>query len=394
MDELETIREAYGEPAPPTLRETTEARARVLGKRPPRRSGLGRRLKAGIGVAAAGAAVAVGITVTGSGSPAPPSRTSPAPSVDLGRQAVLAAASRAAAQPGGEYWYSDSVGGQSYLVRSKTGAYAIVGAHTEFYSWAGARPGMGEGSYGRDIPSRPLTKEDAELWKKDGSPSRFRVWSNDHYDDYGLDASKWEMDPPSPKGGGRWRGMTAEQLQDLPTDPEGLTRELFSAQARLKRMDPHLPAVGRRNLEKRLRERPVDPVYTFVVAGELLRDAPIPPGVRAGLMRVLTALPGVTAIGTATDALGRTGPALARTMETTTITAEDGAPAAERGDYDSRQELVFDQRTGRLIASQNVLTRPGGPYKDRRPGFVINYEAVRDAGWTDAKPAPPARLPF
>ncbi len=29
-----------------------------------------------------------------------------------------------------------------------------------------------------------------------------------------------------------------------------------------------------------------------------------------------------------------------------------------------------------------------------KPGFIINYVAVRSSGWTDAKPKPPAELPF
>ncbi|TDD39062.1 hypothetical protein E1287_04460 [Actinomadura sp. KC06] len=35
-----------------------------------------------------------------------------------------------------------------------------------------------------------------------------------------------------------------------------------------------------------------------------------------------------------------------------------------------------------------------GPDAEMKPGFVIEYQASRSAGWTDAKPKPPAGLPF
>ncbi|TMR38378.1 hypothetical protein, partial [Actinomadura geliboluensis] len=67
MDELQMIREAYGEPEPPTLKEMTEARAAMLGTPPRTGVRFGWRLKAGIGLVAAGAAAAVAITAVGAG---------------------------------------------------------------------------------------------------------------------------------------------------------------------------------------------------------------------------------------------------------------------------------------------------------------------------------------
>ncbi|MFE9105568.1 hypothetical protein [Actinomadura geliboluensis] len=71
-----------------------------------------------------------------------------------------------------------------------------------------------------------------------------------------------------------------------------------------------------------------------------------------------------------------------------------GAPPEERGTFRSRSELVFDKATGELLAQQRVLTEPGGAYRDREPGFVINYWALRASGWTDSRPEPPAKPPF
>ncbi len=86
--------------------------------------------------------------------------------------------------------------------------------------------------------------------------------------------------------------------------------------------------------------------------------------------------------------------ALAADNGTARVGGEYGAPAYEQGDFDSREEIIFDPGTGGLLGSRTVLTRPGGAYRTRAPGFVINYWLVRDSGWTDAKPKPPAKPPF
>ncbi|MEV4005566.1 CU044_5270 family protein [Actinomadura sp. NPDC049753] len=380
MDELKMIREAYGDPVPPTLPETTEARARMFeGPVPRRRVRLGWRFRAGLGVLASGAAVAVAVTVTGSGSPAPPA-------VDLGKQAVLAAAEKAAAQPTGRYWFSDQIQGQSYVMRPKTGTYAIVGAHSETFSWSAAERGGGEAFYGRDLPARPLTPRDAAAWRRAGSPDEFRVWSNDHYWTYDRKATKWEVDDPDPKGGGRFfvRGerLTVQDIQNLPEDPAALARRFYR------------PGPPKDRAAVRPLDRVMDAGGRLRVTADLLENAPLPPRVRAGLMRALAAQPGVRSLGAATDPLGRTGVALAVDDQVSKVDGEYGAPRQEQGEYRSRSELVFDRETGDLLAEQDVLTVPGGAYREQPPGFVINYWVVRNTGWTDAVPKPPARLPF
>ncbi|MEV0661619.1 hypothetical protein ACIBI3_05470 [Actinomadura luteofluorescens] len=376
MDELSTIREAYGEPAPPTLREMTEARARVFEEPVShRRVRVGWRFKAGLGLLASGTAVAVAVTVTGSGSPAPPT-------VDLGKRAVLAAAERAAAQPTGRYWFSDQIQGKAFIMRPKTGEYAIVGAHSEGFQWAGAKSGDGGAFYGRDLSARPLTPQDAAAWKRAGSPKTFRVWAKDHYSTYTSDATPWKANPMGASHGGKFlvggRTMTVAQIQDLPTDPRALARMFFDS----GRAGVPVPA-----------GRPMSPADKMLVTSDLLELSPLPPKVRAGLMRALAAQPGIRALGKAADPLGRTGVALATADESVRVDGELGAPPAERGEYRVRSELVFDRRDGMLLAEQRVLTRPGGAYRTREPGFVIDYWAVRDSGWTDARPKPPSGLP-
>jgi hypothetical protein len=49
---------------------------------------------------------------------------------------------------------------------------------------------------------------------------------------------------------------------------------------------------------------------------------------------------------------------------------------------------------GGYLGDQQVLVKPGGEYRTRKPGFVINYWLERGSGWTDKKPVPPRKPPF
>jgi hypothetical protein len=436
IDEMDGVRRLLAEPPEPS----PEASAKALGMLTGEMSG-GRRVRAararrhrlgwpaglGAGLVAAGAAAAVAVVATGQGAPGSPKAP---PGVDLNRQAVLAAAAKAALMPTGKYWYTDQIQGQSYIMRPKTGAYAIVGAHSETFEWSGAKSGMGEAFYGRDIPARPLTPKDAALWRRAGAPSAFRVWSNDHYYTYDRHTSGWEADKPDAQGGGRWLGdgdgkksggMTVKDLQNLPTDPASLAARFLkgaSSDPKLQRIEQALAqeqrepvpadpgkraarAAAIKSLQKELkkaeearREDPHGSRAKVLDTEDLMMDLPLPPAVRAGLMRALAAQPGVRAIGPVTDPLGRKGTALAAADTTTEITGEFGTPAAEQGSYTSHEEIMFDPATGELLGSRDVLTRPGGAYRSQPPGFVINYWLVRSSGWTDSKPKPPAKLPF
>lgn len=385
MDEVRMVRERYPEPAPPTAQDI--ARAKALLNEPPRRSLP--RLRWGLGgVVAAGAAATLAFTLVGGNAPTPPR------AVRLDEKGTfLAAAEKAGQQPIGKYWYSDQVLGQSYVMRPKTGTYAITGALTEGFAWWGAKPGTGEAFYSRELPSRPSTARDAALWRTAGSPSKFRVWSSDHYFTYTTKTTKWQVDGQDARGGGFLGGKSAEDLQNLPTDPAELAK-MFLSQTELGRKAMGLASGRQPTAEqaRRLQAQRIDPVAKIAMAGALLK-APTPPKVRAGLMRALAVQPGIHSIGRATDPLGRRGVALASDDRAVTVTGEYGAPKAVQGTYRSRQVIIFDERTGALLSRQEELTTPGGPYAEMKPGFVINYAAARSA-WTDTKPKPPAELPF
>ncbi|MEU8802452.1 CU044_5270 family protein [Spirillospora sp. NPDC048819] len=400
MDELRMIKEAYGEPVPPAPRETAEVRARMFGA--PRSARSGWRLRAGLGVVAVGAATAVAIAAVGSGGPSTGGGVAgggPQGEVNLGKEAVLVAAENAAKQEIGKYWFSDDVGGQSYVVQADTGSYVMVGAHTESFRWTGAEPGSAAGGAWRMLPARPQTPDDLAAWKKAGSPTKIKAWSGDKWLTLNTaEKTAWDVEPSDPSGGGEWYGrMTTEELQNLPADPEKLTEKFLTDEAmRWRAVGLPSPEKLKELEEKRgpLPKREFDSFSKLGVVGGLIANSPVPPKVRAGLMRAATAVPGVEAIGEVVDPLGRRGVALASASRTIEITGETGTPPERQGTYKARKELVFDKETGEVLASQYVLTKAGGPYKDRRPGFVIDYTAIRDMGWTDTKPAPPAKLPF
>jgi hypothetical protein len=312
--------------------------------------------------------------------------------VDLGRRAVLAAATRAEQGAIGKYWYTDRVSGQSYVVRSKAGKpYAIVGAADEMFGWDGVKKGRGEKYYLRDLPARPLTAQDAAVWRADGSPSSFRVWSGDKSLTYSSKVRGWRSSGPGagldPDAGGKffW-GKSAEELQELPADPAELTRLILSDEAlqRFKKWRHGAPHT------RRIR---VPPAVRMRIAGGFL-SAPTPPKVRAGLMRALAALPGVHAIARDTDPLGRTGVALAADPMSSTDDGEFGTKAEDQGTYTWRSVFVFDESSGALLSMQDELVKPGGVYRTREPGFIIDYETFRSSGWSDTEPKPPAAQPF
>jgi hypothetical protein len=326
-------------------------------------------------VVAAGVAAATALTLVvsldGGGT-----RPSPATTVPLGPDSVfLAAAAAMERRPTGKYWFTDQIQGQSYLVKA---GYAITGAHSETFEWTSVKKSGGSLFYGRDLPARPLTKEDEAAWRKAGSPSSFRVWSNDHYGTYTTKAGHWKVDREMASQGGKFfisgvgKEMTAAQIQNLPTDPARLAKLFFMSRKPSFRNPP-----------------------AILTAHEAFGNVPLPPKVSAGLMRALVAQPGMRNLGTVTDPLGRPAIAIGAVGPFQQPgPGKKGKVTVDKDAYDARDDLLFDAKTGEYLGTQTVLTRPGGIYRTRKPGFVINYWLERGSGWTDTKPVPPRKLPF
>ncbi|RMI47348.1 CU044_5270 family protein, partial [Actinomadura harenae] len=358
---------------------------------PRRRLFGGWRLKLGVGLLAAGTAAAAVIVMTGQDGPSGKAT----PPLAQGGHGFTEVAAKAELAPTGRYWFSDDVSGQAYVMRPKTGAYAIFGAQTESHITTDTGAKATTTYMERDLPARPATKEDEAAWRRAGSPSSLRVWSNDHYWTYTTQAKPWSGGETDSMKGGKFYGpsgtlLSKEEFATLPTDPSALANAFFSNKG--WGGHPLAPA-----LKKKFDLKPpgkMTPRQKLFEAGGAIRNMPLPPKVRAGLMRALAAQPGIQTVKDAVDPLGRRGIALAAAPESVTWTAEYGAPKAEQGTFVGRDELVFDPKTGELLSEQTVLTTPGGAYAQLKPGTVLNYWILRQSGWTDTKPQPPADLPF
>ncbi|GAB3989933.1 hypothetical protein GCM10029978_116460 [Actinoallomurus acanthiterrae] len=383
MDELQAVRELFPEAPPPKARVVARARLRATGagrRRTPRL----RWTLPGLGLVAAATAVALAVGTTGGA----PKRS--APPMPLGGKAVfLAAAEKAESQPMGDYWYSDQIHGQSYLLKD---GYAIIGAHSESFEWTAAAKGRGGRWYGRDLPARPATPADEAAWRRAGRPTSFRVQSNGHPMTYTRGASRWEEDKGGRRSGGRFflmgfgQELTTQEVLRLPTDPQTLANRFLTLPGRKRLPGASAAPKG---------PAPVSNAYKLLRAAELLESAPLPPKVRAGLMRALVVQPGVHTIETATDPLGRQGVALAVDQPSWGWDSKPGGGFVRKDyGYRDQEQLIFDKGTGALLSEQTVLLTSGGEYRDRKPGFVIDYWVTRSSGWTDRMPSPPSALPF
>jgi hypothetical protein len=108
MDDLETLRDSWGQPEPPSAAAYSAARAALL-ERQAAAPGPVRRRRAGwwsggIGLTAAAAAVAVVVAASGAGAPNAPHGAAAGAQLSA-RQILLAAATTAQAQPTGTYWH-------------------------------------------------------------------------------------------------------------------------------------------------------------------------------------------------------------------------------------------------------------------------------------------------
>jgi hypothetical protein len=80
----------------------------------------------------------------------------------------------------------------------------------------------------------------------------------------------------------------------------------------------------------------------YVVVGDMLRESPAPPALRAALYRVIATIPGVRLIGPVTDPSGRRGVAVERAI---------GGGIVDR--------YVFDPADARMLAESETGAKPG-----------------------------------
>jgi hypothetical protein len=257
-------------------------------------------------VAVVVAAVAVGSSVL-----LPGGSTAAAAAV-LKKLARVAAAQPAPAVPNpGQYLYADSIGtySSSSCFNDCSGSPTITVANT--FTWLvpeHRQIWIGANGSGRLIetfgqPTFP-SAQNRSLWLAAGSP----------------------VLPTSPVDASFGPGGLADgptNLASLPTDPSALANEIAS---------------------RRIESGPPGPAEDFSQVGDLLRETDASPALRSALYQVAAGLPGVEALGTATDHSGQTG---------------IGVGYVHNG---VRQEFIFDPTTSSLLGEQDTVVGPGSSY--------------------------------
>ncbi|WP_326821036.1 CU044_5270 family protein [Streptosporangium sp. NBC_01756] len=334
MDELEKVRELYGEPPADPLLETRVRRRLETEFR--RR----RRLPWTVAVTGlAAAATAVAIAFPGmTGETGPPDRATEI----SGRSILLTAATRAESDPATAhgYWRVRKLHRRTYPEPLGRGGnrYRVVESRlTE--QWVAADGRMWAGS--RTLGARPESPADTEAWRRDGSPTEWADRQLSTAPGKGLLNAVTGRAPFSMAG----HEMGIGEIQGLPADPAALKN-------RVAEVVRDVPAGS------------VDGVVADALSG-LLWSKPSPPDVRAAAYRALAELPNVRYLGTTTDERGRAGAAFSFTVRTTATV---------------QRTLIIDPASSRVLSS----TDTGGP---GTAGEKV--EVVLEAGWTDDEPAAP-----
>jgi hypothetical protein len=135
--------------------------------------------------------------------------------------------------------------------------------------------------------------------------------------------------------------LTYEQLRALPTSVDALYARV--AEAAHENQNSH-----------------GDAHEMFTIVGDVLREAPVPPALRAALYRVAARIPGVELIDHARDTAGRSGVAVAL------------------GEPGERSELIFDSRTAVLLGERETT--------DGKPANESAYLESGVVSSTNARP--------
>jgi hypothetical protein len=151
----------------------------------------------------------------------------------------------------------------------------------------------------------------------------------------------------------RWAGLDYRQLIHLPTEPSALLRWV---QARA-------PNYGQQPPRKE----------AFTMVGDLLREAPLPPELRAAMFRVVARLPGVQLVGQTRDELGRVGVAVGLAVGTV------------------REDLIFQPATGTLLGERTISlgVKSGAP-----PGTTLGWNVIEVEGVVHSDHQRPARAAY
>lgn len=334
-DELDLLRRHRSEPSPPSdtarsaARQSLERAVRA-GERAPggavrRRSAPSRvRLLAGaaLAVALAGLAIAVGASLRSGSTTEPALAAGPL----LQRLARIASAQPWAMPGPGQYLY--------------TASHSLTGSDT-------ALPG--------GVYCQLVFQQYRQNWVAADGEGLFREIDGPAHYLSGREAAACRAAPAQPAGeSDTWAARGCLSIDPIPLGR--LPRDPATLRARL--------------LTGKVEGGPPGPAEAFTQVGDLLRETDAPPALRAALYRAAAGLPGVKALGTVTDELGRRGLALAFDS------------------HGTRHELIFSATTSALLAEQDVLIGRAPGVQAAR-GTVLEWSAYSAGRIVDRLPAAP-----
>ncbi|WP_369272734.1 CU044_5270 family protein [Streptomyces sp. R11] len=149
---------------------------------------------------------------------------------------------------------------------------------------------------------------------------------------------QWSTDPdPAPGKPGYDITTNYRHLSTLPTDPE--------------KMYDWLAEVGPAHSGQKTHQA------MFVLVGDLIRDAIMPPEQGAALFRAVARIPGVKVVENVVDAAGRRGVAITR----------------DDPDNPTRDEWIFDAKTFEFLGERSVATED---YSNIKKGRVTSNTAI------------------
>jgi hypothetical protein len=289
--------------------------------------------------------------------------------------AVLVAAGASATVPllVGDKQVGASAAAAAVLERAAFGANAYANSASGRYSYTRAETLYG-GTSTDNPPFTYFTKSMRETWVAADGSGRVRELPSapiflGERDRQRLLESGDQLSTPEPTNRrvrAHYQPVSAAILAADPTtlDPRQLD-QLVSAVAQLPTDPDRLEAIIRAYAEKK--DPPVESAM-FGEISDLLNSPYASAELRATLYRVLARVNGVNLAGATHDPAGRAGVAL-------------NAPV---GYSDAtRQRLVIDPQTGRVLAAETVLTKRVD-WVDSEPGTVIQSIVYLNEGWVDS----------
>jgi len=296
-----------------------------------------RRWTAAAAVAAMAAAVLVPVLLPGGRGAQKASA-----SAFLSRMAAVAARQRAAGgAESGQFWYTKSDDHwESDVAQAAPGggdasSAPAPGIYYSFQLPSTREIWLSKAGTGRLLTSTGdlvfLTEQDRQAWIDAGRP------------DLGQNRTGDEELPGPASFPFASKALSWDQLMALPTDQDAL--------------DAQMRAAAEQN------DNPTN-AEMFTMVGDLLRESPAPPALRAALYRVAAAIPGVELLGNVQDPEGRPGVAV----------------GMKNGGY-AENEYVIDPHTGALLAERSVLTES---WHGLPVGTVTSWAAYLRSGFVES----------